>query len=104
MESDESPDIEQAIKSIKAQYKLGKRILKKCGMIAKPRMMKELAEKADINTDTAHPGDVVWFSPGEKHLHGATPTTDMPHIAIQEELDGITAEWLEHVTDEQDQG
>ena len=34
------------------------------------------------------PGDVVWFSPGEKHWHGATPTTAMTHIAIQEKLDG----------------
>lgn len=50
------------------------------------------------------PGDVVWFPPGEKHWHGASPTTAMTHIAIQEELDGKTAEWLEHVTDEQYKG
>jgi quercetin dioxygenase-like cupin family protein len=47
------------------------------------------------------PGDVVWFAPGEKHWHGASPTTAMTHTAIQEALDGKTVEWLEHVTDEQ---
>ena len=46
-------------------------------------------------------GDVVWFSPGEKHWHGAAPTTAMSHIAIQEQLDGRAADWLEHVSDEQ---
>jgi len=48
-----------------------------------------------------HPGDVIWFSPGEKHWHGATPTTAMTHIAIQEQLDGKTADWMERVSDEQ---
>ena len=47
------------------------------------------------------PGDVVWFAPNEKHWHGATPTTAMTHIAIQEALDGKVVEWMEHVTDEQ---
>jgi quercetin dioxygenase-like cupin family protein len=47
------------------------------------------------------PGDVVWFAPGEKHWHGAAPTTSMTHLAIQERLDGKTVEWLEKVTDEQ---
>jgi quercetin dioxygenase-like cupin family protein len=47
------------------------------------------------------PGDVVWFSPGEKHWHGATATTAMTHLAIQERLDGKAVEWMEHVTDEQ---
>jgi quercetin dioxygenase-like cupin family protein len=47
------------------------------------------------------PGDVIWFPPGEKHWHGAAPTTAMTHIAIQERLDGKTVEWMEHVTDEQ---
>jgi quercetin dioxygenase-like cupin family protein len=50
------------------------------------------------------PGDVVWFSPGEKHWHGATPTTAMAHIAIQEKLDGKVVEWLEQVSDGQYQG
>ena len=48
-----------------------------------------------------HPGDVIWFEPGEKHWHGATPTTAMTHIAIQERLDGKTADWMEKVSDEQ---
>jgi quercetin dioxygenase-like cupin family protein len=47
------------------------------------------------------PGDVVWIPPGEKHWHGATATTAMSHIAIQEQFDGKTAEWMEKVTDEQ---
>ena len=45
------------------------------------------------------PGDVVWFAPGEKHWHGAAPTTAMTHIAIQEEQDGKVVEWLEQVTE-----
>ena len=48
-----------------------------------------------------HPGDVIWFAPGEKHWHGASPTTAMTHLAIQEKLDGRTVDWLEKVTDEQ---
>lgn len=47
------------------------------------------------------PGDVVWFPPGERHWHGATATSAMTHIAIQERLDGKAAEWLEKVSDEQ---
>jgi quercetin dioxygenase-like cupin family protein len=50
------------------------------------------------------PGDVVWFPPGEKHWHGASPTSGMTHIAIQEALDGKAVEWLEPVTDDQYQG
>lgn len=45
------------------------------------------------------PGDTVWFAPGERHWHGASPTTAMTHIAIQEALDGVTADWLEPVAD-----
>ncbi|MEP6846029.1 MAG: cupin domain-containing protein [Panacibacter sp.] len=48
-----------------------------------------------------HPGDVVWFAAGEKHWHGATSTTGMSHIAIQENLDGKVVDWMEKVTDEQ---
>jgi len=48
-----------------------------------------------------HPGDVVFFAPGEKHWHGAAPTTAVTHIAIQEALDGRAADWMEHVSDEQ---
>src|SRR3989441_1169510 len=51
-----------------------------------------------------HPGDVIWFPPGEKHWHGATATTAMTHIAIQERLDGKTGDWMEQVSDEQYQG
>ena len=47
------------------------------------------------------PGDVVWFSPNEKHWHGATLTKAMTHIAIQEALDGKVVEWMEHVTDKE---
>ena len=47
------------------------------------------------------PGDVVWFAPGEKHWHGASPTTAMTHIAIAEALNGKVVVWMEHVSDEQ---
>jgi len=46
------------------------------------------------------PGDVIWFSPGEKHWHGASATTGMTHVAIQEALDGKTVDWMEQVSDE----
>jgi quercetin dioxygenase-like cupin family protein len=46
-------------------------------------------------------GDIVWIQPGERHWHGAAPTTGMSHIAIAEMLDGKVVEWMEHVTDEQ---
>jgi len=51
-----------------------------------------------------HPGDVVWFPPGERHWHGATPTTAMTHIAVLEHLDGKTVDWLEKVTDDEYRG
>jgi quercetin dioxygenase-like cupin family protein len=51
--------------------------------------------------EEVRPGDVVWFPPGVRHWHGATPTTAMPHIAIQEGLDGKVVDWLEKVRDEQ---
>lgn len=50
------------------------------------------------------PGDVVRIPPGQKHWHGATPTTAMTHIAIQEQLDGRVVDWLEPVSDEQYEG
>jgi quercetin dioxygenase-like cupin family protein len=50
------------------------------------------------------PGDVVIFASGEKHWHGAAPTTAMTHIAIQESLEGKAVEWSEKVTDEQYRG
>jgi len=46
-------------------------------------------------------GDVVWTPPGIKHWHGATPTTTMTHIAVQESLNGVAVNWLEQVTNEQ---
>jgi len=46
-------------------------------------------------------GDIIWFPPGEKHWHGAAPTTAVTHIAIQEQLDGKAVDWLEKVSDEQ---
>jgi quercetin dioxygenase-like cupin family protein len=52
-------------------------------------------------TEEIRPGDVVWFPPGEKHWHGATPTTAMTHIAIQEALNGEVVDWMEHVSEEQ---
>jgi len=48
-----------------------------------------------------HPGDVVWTAAGEKHWHGAAPTTSMTHISIVEQLDGKGVDWMEHVSDEQ---
>lgn len=47
------------------------------------------------------PGDIVWFSAGEKHWHGATATTGMTHLAIQEQLNGKVVEWMEKVSDEE---
>jgi quercetin dioxygenase-like cupin family protein len=47
------------------------------------------------------PGDVVWIPPSEKHWHGATSTTGMTHIAIQEKMNGKVVDWMEHVSDEQ---
>ncbi len=47
------------------------------------------------------PGDVVWIAPGEKHWHGASPTTAMSHIAIVEHIEGKSADWMEKVSDEQ---
>jgi quercetin dioxygenase-like cupin family protein len=46
-------------------------------------------------------GDVVWFAPGEKHWHGASATTAMTHIAVQEQLEGKAVDWMEQVSDEQ---
>ena len=45
-------------------------------------------------------GDVVWCPPGHKHWHGASPTTSMTHIAIQEALEGVNVVWMEKVTEE----
>ena len=59
------------------------------------------AQREGGPVEEIRPGDVVWFSSGKKHWHGATPTTAMTHIAIQEALNGSPVSWMEHVTDEQ---
>jgi len=59
------------------------------------------AQRMDGPVEEIRPGDVIWFPPGEKHWHGATATTGMTHIAIQEQLDGKAVEWMEKVTDEE---
>ncbi len=51
--------------------------------------------------EEVRPGDVVWFPPGLKHWHGATPTTAMTHIAVQESVGGRNVDWMEKVSDEQ---
>ncbi len=51
--------------------------------------------------ETIQPGDIVWFPPGEKHWHGAAPTTTMTHIAIAELLDGKAVDWMEKVSDQE---
>jgi quercetin dioxygenase-like cupin family protein len=59
------------------------------------------AQREGGSIDDIRPGDAVWFPPGEKYWHGALPDTAMTHIAIQKELDGSVAEWLEKVSDDQ---
>lgn len=59
------------------------------------------AQREGGTIEEIRPGDIVWFEPGEKHWHGATPNTAMTHIAIQEKLNGSPVDWLEHVTDDQ---
>ena len=63
-----------------------------------------LAQRWGGPVEEIRPGDVIWFPPGEKHWHGAAPTTAMTHIAIQEQLDGKVVEWMEKVSDEQYKG
>ncbi len=55
----------------------------------------------DGSIEEIRPGDVVWAPPGEKHWHGAAPTTAMTHISIVEQRDGKGADWMEKVSDEQ---
>jgi quercetin dioxygenase-like cupin family protein len=54
-----------------------------------------LAQRWGGPIEKIRPGDVVWFSPGEKHWHGATPTTAMTHLAIQEKKDGKVVDWIQ---------
>jgi len=58
-------------------------------------------QKEGGSIEEIHPGDVVWFAADEKHWHGATPTTAMTHIAIQENLNGKVVDWMEKVSDDQ---
>jgi quercetin dioxygenase-like cupin family protein len=60
-----------------------------------------LAQRWGGPIEEIRPGDVVWIAPGEKHWHGASPTSAMTHIAIQEALEGKAVDWLEKVSDEQ---
>ena len=60
-----------------------------------------LAQRWGGSIEQIRPGDAIWFEPGEKHWHGATATTAMTHIAIQEWLDGKPVDWMEQVSDEQ---
>jgi quercetin dioxygenase-like cupin family protein len=60
-----------------------------------------LAQRWGGSIEQIRPGDAIWFEPGQKHWHGATATTAMTHIAIVEQLDGKTVDWLEQVSDEQ---
>jgi len=59
------------------------------------------AQRLGGPVEEIRPGDIVWFPPGEKHWHGASPTTAMSHIAIQEALDGKAVDWMEKVSDDQ---
>lgn len=59
-----------------------------------------LAQREGGPVEEIRPGDVVWFEPGEKHWHGASPSVGMTHIAIQEQKDGRVVDWLEPVSDE----
>jgi quercetin dioxygenase-like cupin family protein len=59
------------------------------------------AQRWGGSIEELRPGDVVWFSPGEKHWHGATATTAVAHIAIQEKRDGKAVDWMEHVSETQ---
>jgi len=59
------------------------------------------AQRWGGHKEEIRPGDVVWFPPGEKHWHGAEPTTAMTHIAAQEALNGKVVDWMERVSDEQ---
>jgi quercetin dioxygenase-like cupin family protein len=60
-----------------------------------------LAQREGGPIEEIRPGDVVWIAAGEKHWHGASPTTAMTHIAIQEALDGKAVDWMEKVSDDQ---
>jgi len=58
-------------------------------------------QKEGAPVEEIRPGDIVWFQPGEKHWHGASPTTAMTHIAVAEKLDGKSVDWMEKVSDDE---
>jgi len=58
-------------------------------------------QRWDGPKEEIRPGHVIWFPPGEKHWHGAAATTAMTHIAIVEQLNGKSADWMEKVSDDQ---
>ena len=74
-------------------HPLGQRLLVTAGF--------GLAQREGGPVEEIRPGDVVWFPPNEKHWHGASPSTAMTHIAIQEQLEGKAVDWMQKVTDEQ---
>ena len=74
-------------------HPLGQTLIVTCGF--------GLIQRWGGSVEEIRPGDVVWFEPGEKHWHGASPTVAMTHIAIQEALNGTVVDWLEKVSDEQ---
>ena len=74
-------------------HPLGQRLIVTAGL--------GLVQREGGPVEEIRPGDVVWCPPGEKHWHGATATTGMTHIAIQETQDGRAVDWMEHVSDEQ---
>ena len=59
------------------------------------------AQREGGTVEEIYPGDVVWFEANEKHWHGATATTGMSHIAIQENVNGKVVDWMEKVSDDQ---
>jgi quercetin dioxygenase-like cupin family protein len=59
------------------------------------------AQREGGEVEEIRPGDVVWFEPGEKHWHGASRTTAMTHVAVQEKVGGVAVTWLEKVSEEQ---
>ena len=91
-------------------YSIGKGIYDPCGALTvspgpgmkirdlPPQIVASFDESVD---EEIRKGDVIWMPAGVKHWHGATPTTTMTHIAIQEQLNGKAVEWMEKVTDEQ---
>ena len=74
--------------------------------VARERSFTKAAKKLGLSQSTLdiHEGDVVWTPPDVKHWHGATPTSAMTHMAIVEQLEGKSAEWMEKVTDAQYSG